>query len=117
MQRSEGFRMLVQDLRAAAHDGRPTAVTLGNFDGVHSGHRLVVDRLRCLANENRFAAAVVTFYPDPVRVLRQDCSMPYLLTLEERIERLREAGADLVAPLNFTKLLAKVSAEEFVEAL
>ncbi|HLF77078.1 MAG TPA: bifunctional riboflavin kinase/FAD synthetase [Dehalococcoidia bacterium] len=97
--------------------GRPTAVTIGNFDGVHLGHqhlvRFVIERAKVLG----LASGVVTLYPDPVRVLRPDEPMPYLTSLEERLELLKALGLEVVAPLTFTSELAELSPREFVTML
>lgn len=96
---------------------RPTALTIGNFDGVHLGHqhlvRFVIERARALG----LAAGAVTLYPDPVRVLRPEAPFQYLTSLEERLELLRGLGLDLVAPVTFTSELAELSPRAFVELL
>jgi riboflavin kinase/FMN adenylyltransferase len=96
---------------------RPTALTVGNFDGVHRGHqhliRFVIERASSLG----LAAGAVTLYPDPVRVLRPEQPMQYLTSLEERIELLRGLGLDFVVPLNFTSELADLSPRAFVSLL
>jgi riboflavin kinase/FMN adenylyltransferase len=97
--------------------GRPTALTIGNFDGVHRGHkhliRFVIDRARALG----LTPGAVTLYPDPVRVLRPQEPMPYLTSLEERIELLRGLGLEVVVPLSFTSELADLSPQSFVTLL
>jgi len=102
-----------EELRHLRPSG-PTAVTIGNFDGVHRGHqhlvRFVVERARELG----YAPGVITLYPDPVRVLRPQDPMPYLTSLEERLELLRGLGLEFVAPLTFTSELAELSPREFV---
>jgi riboflavin kinase / FMN adenylyltransferase len=97
--------------------GRPTALTIGNFDGVHRGHqhlvRFVIERARGLG----LAPGAVTLYPDPVRVLRPHEPMQYLTSLEERIELLHRLGLEVVAPLSFTSELAELSPRAFVSLL
>jgi riboflavin kinase/FMN adenylyltransferase len=97
--------------------GRPTVLTIGNFDGVHRGHqhlvRFVIERARALS----LSPGAVTLYPDPVRVLRPNEPMPYLCSLEERIELLRSLGLELVVPLSFTSELAALSPADFVSLL
>jgi riboflavin kinase/FMN adenylyltransferase len=97
--------------------GRATALTIGNFDGVHRGHqhlvRYVIDRAR----EVGMASAVVTLYPDPDQVLRPQQPMRYLSSLEERVQLLRGLGLDTVIPLSFTSELASLSARSFAALL
>ncbi|HZP57774.1 MAG TPA: bifunctional riboflavin kinase/FAD synthetase [Dehalococcoidia bacterium] len=97
--------------------GRPCAVTVGVFDGVHLGHRHLIDALRERAAARGLASAVVTLHPDPVQVLRPDVRISYLTSLEERVELLRATGVDAVAPLTFTSEVAELSAAEFVGML
>ncbi len=96
---------------------RPTALTIGNFDGVHRGHLHLIGHLIELARARDLASAVVTLYPDPVRVLRPDEPHHYLTSLEERIELLQATGVDAVVPLSFTSELAELSPEDFARLL
>jgi riboflavin kinase/FMN adenylyltransferase len=99
------------------HTSRPSALTIGNFDGVHLGHQFLVRRVIERARAEGLASGAVTLYPDPVRVLRPDEPMKYLTSLEERIELLRNLGLDLVVPLSFTSELAELSPRTFVGLL
>jgi riboflavin kinase/FMN adenylyltransferase len=97
--------------------GLPLAVTIGVFDGVHLGHRHLINTLRTKAAERGLASGVVTLHPDPVQVLRPNVRISYLTSLEERIELLRATGVDAVAPLTFTSEVAELSAFKFLELL
>lgn len=97
--------------------GRPCAITIGVFDGVHLGHRHLIDELIACAARRRLASAVVTLHPDPVQVLRPNLRPAYLTSLEERVELLRATGVDAVAPLTFTSEVAELSARDFVAML
>jgi riboflavin kinase/FMN adenylyltransferase len=97
--------------------GRSCAATVGVFDGVHLGHRHLIDQLRSRAAAHGLAAAVVTLHPDPVQVLRPDLRVAYVTSLEERIELLQSTGVDAVAPLTFTSEVAELSARDFVAML
>lgn len=97
--------------------GRPAAVTVGVFDGVHRGHRYLIDALKARAAERALAAAVVTLHPDPVQVLRPHVRIAYLTSLEERLELLRDTGVNAVAPLTFTSEVAALAALDFLELL
>lgn len=97
--------------------GRPCAITVGVFDGVHLGHLHLIDALKARAAERGLASAIVTLHPDPVQVLRPDLRVAYVTSLEERIELLRATGVDAVAPLTFTSEVAELSAHDFVRLL
>ncbi len=105
-----------EELRGAA-TGRPCAVAIGVFDGVHLGHELLIGRLRELAGERGLASVVLTFHPSPITVLRPEVRIAYLSTLEERLRLLAGLGVDEVARLTFTSDLAQVSAADFVTGL
>ena len=97
--------------------GRPTAITLGVFDGVHLGHRHLIDALRERAAGRGLASGIVTLHPSPIQVLRPTVRVAYLTSLEERIELLRATGVDTVAPLTFTSEVAELSALDFLAML
>ena len=93
--------------------GGPTVVAIGNFDGVHSGHRQVLAEAR--AARPGLPVVAVTFWPHPMLVLRPDAAPELLCDLPERIELLRSAGADEVRVVEFTRRVAEWTPEEFVE--
>jgi riboflavin kinase/FMN adenylyltransferase len=96
---------------------RGTALTIGNFDGVHLGHQYLVRFLIERAKALGLQSGAVTLYPDPVRVLRPQEPMQYLTSLEERLELLYDLGLDLVVPLTFTSELAETAPRAFVSVL
>ena len=99
---------------ARASAGRPAAVTIGKFDGVHRGHQHLVRRLLEEARKRDLASVVVTMHPHPATVLRPGTPISYLCSLEERVELLQSLGVDQVAVLSFTSELAQLSYREFV---
>jgi riboflavin kinase/FMN adenylyltransferase len=109
--------LLARDELAHHAPGRDSALTLGVFDGVHRGHRHLIEQLRREAAARRLAAGIVTLHPSPVQVLRPDVRVAYLTSLEERVELLRATGADFVAPLTFTSEVAELSARDFLALL
>ncbi len=103
------------DLSEADPQLRPCVVIVGNFDGVHLGHRHVIQRAHELAAElGALPVVAVSFDPHPLRVLAPAKAPKALTSLERRIELLGEAGADAVLVLSFTTELAELSAEDFV---
>jgi riboflavin kinase / FMN adenylyltransferase len=91
---------------------------IGNFDGVHGGHRALVQRARESAGSGEGDRVVaVTFDPHPAAVLRPDRAPAQLTGLDRRAELLREAGADDVVVLAFTPELASRTPEEFARML
>ncbi len=102
---------------AAMSLGRPVALTLGKFDGVHRGHQHLIAWLVHRAREEGLASLVITLHPHPLEVLQPGTPVSYLCTLEERVNLLQALGPDKVAILTFTSELAAMSAHQFVSLL
>ena len=89
--------------------------TTGFFDGVHTGHRLVIERLVSLARERGDESLVVTFWPHPRAVLQDGArELRLLTTLEERKAMLAALGVDHVEVLDFTRAFAALTAEQYL---
>lgn len=97
--------------------GRATLVSIGVFDGVHAGHRHLLERLRLRAEQEALTSAVVTFNPHPQSVMRPGDHLPWLSELDERVRLLRGLGIELVVVLTFTPEVARLSASEFMSLL
>jgi riboflavin kinase/FMN adenylyltransferase len=93
---------------------RGCALALGNFDGVHLGHRRLLETARALAASHRSAAAALTFDPHPARVLRPALAPPLLTPLSRKLELLEAAGLDAVVVQPFDLAWAATTAAEFV---
>ena len=103
------------DVRDIPADLGPTVVTIGNFDGVHLGHRHVLECARQVGIElGGLPVVCVTFDPHPLTVVAPDRAPQALSSLAERLQLLGAAGADAALVLAFTPALARVSAEDFV---
>jgi len=88
-------------------------VTLGNFDGIHLGHRHVIKALTEVGGAR--PRVVVSFYPHPVRVLKGDTEPRALSSFREKWEQLGDLGIELLYGIHFTKKFSKVTAKEFIE--
>jgi riboflavin kinase/FMN adenylyltransferase len=94
-----------------------TIATIGFFDGVHEGHRYLINQLKKRGQENGLKTAVVTFPIHPRKVLQKNYQ-PYLLnSFEERINRLSTLGIDYCHIIDFTPELAEFSAENFMQKI
>lgn len=103
-------------------DPRPSRWThpvlaLGNFDGVHRGHRKILERVRRVAGERGATSLVMTFDPHPPRVVRPDKAPPLLMTKAQRLEALADAGVHGAAIVRFTPELSRWDPETFVRAV
>ncbi len=92
-------------------------VTLGNYDGVHLGHRALLSAARARADRDGLIVTAVTFDPHPSVVLAPDRAPPLLTTIERRSDLLRGLGADEVTVLRFDRELASTSPEGFVDSV
>ncbi|HEX6965240.1 MAG TPA: bifunctional riboflavin kinase/FAD synthetase [Gemmatimonadaceae bacterium] len=111
-------------MRAATRDteraGRPTdaagtVVTVGTFDGVHRGHRRILDRLAARARETGLRSVLVTFDPHPLEVVNPASAPPLLTVGTERLEVIAESDIDRMVVIPFTPGLQHYSAEQFVD--
>ncbi|TYL44936.1 bifunctional riboflavin kinase/FAD synthetase [Nocardioides sp. BGMRC 2183] len=95
----------------------PTAVIIGNFDGVHLGHRHVVATARSVADREGLRLVAVTFDPHPLAVVRPDLAPVRLTDLDRRGRLLRDAGVDDVLVLPFGREMASWSPAEFIKRI
>lgn len=95
----------------------PSVVTLGNFDGVHRGHRALLGTVGHEAAARGAHAVAVTFDPPPLVVLHPDRAPVQIAGLEHRLDLMASTGVDAVLVLTFTHELAAMTPEEFVEAV
>ncbi len=97
--------------------GKDMLLTIGVFDGVHLGHKHLISRLKELAHQQGLASGVVTFRQHPEEVLSPKNRLPFLTSVAQRINLLKNEGVDAVIPLSFTTELAQLSARSFLERL
>ncbi len=92
-----------------------TVVTIGTFDGVHAGHKVVIEQLKSAAKKNSAESVVLTFFPHPRMVLYPDDNELRLLnTIDERIEMLKSAEIDHLIIHPFSKEFSQLSSTEYV---
>jgi riboflavin kinase/FMN adenylyltransferase len=110
------------DLIHFPDDQRPLRWTqpvlaLGNFDGVHRGHRKILDRLLRVAGEHGATSVVMTFNPHPPRVVRPDKAPALLMTMPQKLEALAAAGVQGAAIVHFTHDVSRWDPETFVKTV
>ena len=93
----------------------PVAVTIGNFDGVHTGHQLLLHEVTTAAEEKGLAPAVLTFDPHPASIVAPQRAARLLTTQAERCSILARKGIEYVLALPFTREMAHWTPEQFVE--
>ena len=104
----------IQDISRFKTLSLPTAITIGTFDGVHVGHRKILERLIKIANHTGLQSTVLTFFPHPRRVLQQDTRIKLLNTLEEKTQILEGLGLDYLVVYPFTEEFSRLPATAFV---
>ena len=92
----------------------PVALTIGNFDGIHLGHRAMIDRLAAVARPQALPVAVLTFEPQPQEFFAPDQAPPRLTSLHEKLDILGECGVDRVYVCRFDYAFAQFTASDFV---
>jgi len=92
-------------------------LALGNFDGVHRGHRKILDRVQRVASERGATPVVMTFDPHPPRVVRPDKAPALLMTKTQKLEAIAAAGMHGAAIVRFTPELSRWDPETFVRAV
>lgn len=94
-----------------------TAVTIGNFDGVHLGHQAMVQQLKDIAQAQQLKTAVMIFEPQPLEYFKGYEAPPRISSLREKVEYLTELGVDYIVIAKFDNAFRNLSAEEFADIL
>ncbi|MCX7896399.1 MAG: bifunctional riboflavin kinase/FAD synthetase [Rhodocyclaceae bacterium] len=105
--------LLHRTIPSVAHSSRVLAI--GNFDGVHLGHQSLLARLAAKARELTLPAAVMTFEPHPRELINPEAAPARLTSLREKLGLFDACGVDEVFLLHFSRRLASLSAEAFIE--
>jgi riboflavin kinase/FMN adenylyltransferase len=108
---------IYRSLEELPDDFGPSAVTIGNFDGVHLGHRAILRRLRALADANGWKSTALSFDPHPTKIVAPQRTPKLMTTPEQRARWMGEAGIDQVLILPFDMATARLTPEEFAEDL
>ncbi len=95
-------------------ESSPRVVTIGNFDGVHLGHQVILKQLRKKADKNACEAVAILFEPQPQEFFNSDRAPARLTSLREKLLLIEQQGIDIAVCLHFDKKLASLSAKQFV---
>ena len=96
---------------------KKTIITIGTFDGVHLGHKSILEKMKNATLENIYESVVLTFFPHPRMVLQQDSSIKLLNTIDEKATLLEKFGIDNLIIHPFDEAFSNLSAEEFVKEI
>jgi riboflavin kinase/FMN adenylyltransferase len=106
---------LIRGVHNLTAEHRGCVATIGNFDGVHLGHRAVFQALLARGRELGLPAVVIIFEPQPLEYFRPEQAPARLTRLREKLQALHECGIDRVLLLEFHHALAEMGASEFIE--
>lgn len=107
--------IVFRDPSEVPHGFGPCVVAIGKFDGVHSGHRAVIDRARVAATPANARVVAVTFDRNPLSLLRPELCPDPLSSVDQKLALLAEAGVDATLVLRFDEALAGLEPRAFVE--
>src|SRR5438874_12902281 len=94
-----------------------SVVTLGNFDGIHLGHRALIGGAVAEAKQLGVPSVVLTFEPHPLKVLAPERAPKMLLSHKDKMQLLQSLGVDIVVVQHFDLSSAKLAAEEYVRVI
>src|SRR5690606_41373196 len=109
------FMELVRGLHNLRPRHRGCVATIGNFDGVHAGHRAILERLKTHGERLGMPVCVVSFYPQPREFFAPQSAPPRLTRLRDKLALLEEQGVDRVLCLAFNRRLRELAADEFIQ--
>jgi riboflavin kinase / FMN adenylyltransferase len=92
-------------------------VTVGNYDGIHIGHRRIIERMKERANEIHGTSILVTFHPHPLHVLKPERELAAITPLEERRRLIEETGVEVLFMIPFTREFSLLAPEDFVRSI
>src|SRR5690625_3029105 len=95
----------------------PTVITIGTFDGVHIGHRKIINRLIDSAKSQNLESCILTFFPHPRMVLQPHVELKLINTISERIQVLESTGIDHLIVYPFTKEFSRLHEQKYIEKI
>ncbi len=105
---------IVRHAKHCPEAARHSVLALGNFDGVHLGHREILKRIGSIAHDSGLLSAVMTFEPHPVTVLKPNTPPLRITPFRQKAELLREAGMDVLFVQHFDERFSRITAEDFI---
>jgi len=109
--------LFVNELQSPDELKSGIVATIGFFDGVHLGHRFLIEQLKDVAQKAGLPSAVITFYIHPRKVLHTDYVPELLTSFEEKLHQLSTTGIDYCIVIDFTRTLSEYSAKSFIQEI
>jgi len=92
-------------------------LTVGNYDGLHLGHRRIIERVKQRASEIDGTSMLMTFHPHPLHILRRERELPFITPEEQKERVIEEMGIDVLFVVPFTGEFSRITPEAFVEKI
>jgi len=105
---------LIENLDDIKFSFKNAVLTIGNFDGVHIGHRALFHEVIKRADAIGGTSIAMTFEPHPIRVLKQNGHPPLITLYDQKVELINKSGIDVLIAVPFTKMFASITAKEYV---
>ena len=96
---------------------RETSLCIGTFDGVHTGHQRLFDKLLKVSKKRNFLSLGFVFENRPREIINKDSFKPYILTFQDRINKIKTKGLDEIIKINFDDYIRNLTSEEFLKLL
>lgn len=105
---------VIKSLNEIKDDERKVVLTIGNFDGVHKGHREILSKIKKFSEENNLIFAVMTFVPHPMQILNPQNNF-LLNSYDEKRELIKETGVDVLLEIDFNRDLSTMQPDSFID--
>ncbi|MCX7830123.1 MAG: bifunctional riboflavin kinase/FAD synthetase [Acidobacteria bacterium] len=109
--------IVINSLKSAQTERKRFVITIGNYDGLHRGHKKIIRKVIARARETGGASAIITFEPHPRFLLHPESAPPLLLTREEKIDILSHWGLDYYIEIEFNYEFSQIKAMDFLKSV
>lgn len=106
---------VIYGIGKAKRPSQNPVLAIGVFDGLHLGHRYLLEKVVRQAKRLRGISMVMTFFPHPLHVLKPDCSPPFLVPLKQRLKLMEQLGIEVCLVVHFTRKFSYLTATRFME--
>jgi riboflavin kinase/FMN adenylyltransferase len=108
---------IIDDIKDIKTPLKNPVLTIGNFDGVHTGHLTLFDKVKQIAKAINGQSVVITFDPHPVKVMKSGNGPLLITSIKEKLKLISEAGIDVIFCISFNKQFSAISARDFVKEI
>ncbi len=107
---------VIRDVADVRPHEQNAVLGIGNFDGVHRGHQLIIHEVVRLAKEHRTKAAILTFEPPPSQLFKPEIGSQRIMSVRQKMEMFAQMGIDLMIAQRFNRAFSDLTAHEFMES-